>query len=120
MSLKASSSYQIYSGYIRLRNNHDANVITVPYAGVLGSWSEAPIWSRQSPEFDKRFLMPKLKALNNFQPDSSAATGVYSDEFTFVPLKEKVILNGTLGPYILPGMNMFFKSRCVVIIVCFV
>ncbi|KAJ3411267.1 hypothetical protein HDV05_002451 [Chytridiales sp. JEL 0842] len=41
--------FPVYSGYINITNNVDFKYQTVPYAGMVGDWSAAPIWSRNSP-----------------------------------------------------------------------
>ncbi|KAJ3023822.1 UNVERIFIED_CONTAM: hypothetical protein HDU68_008447, partial [Siphonaria sp. JEL0065] len=43
------SLYPIYGGYINIVNDEDDNIITVPYAGVVGDWKNRPIWTRKSP-----------------------------------------------------------------------
>ncbi|KAI9354508.1 peptidase S8/S53 domain-containing protein [Zopfochytrium polystomum] len=37
--------FPIFSGYIKITNNVDDTVINVPYAGMVGSWSNSPIFS---------------------------------------------------------------------------
>ncbi|KAI9363437.1 peptidase S8/S53 domain-containing protein [Zopfochytrium polystomum] len=37
--------FPIFSGYIKITNNIDDSTINVPYAGMVGNWKEAPIFS---------------------------------------------------------------------------
>jgi subtilisin family serine protease len=67
-----------YSGYIVVSNDVEEMPIHVPYAGVIGDWSEAPIFSRVSP--------------------SIGSTGLFDMEKNPI---EKVV-NGTKGIYIKP------------------
>ncbi|KAJ3332200.1 hypothetical protein HDU76_000973 [Blyttiomyces sp. JEL0837] len=43
--------YPIYSGYIKISNDLDEVPATVPYAGIVGSWKDAPIFVKSSPSF---------------------------------------------------------------------
>ncbi|KAJ1555974.1 hypothetical protein HK405_009561 [Cladochytrium tenue] len=42
--------FPIYSGYINIANSKEDLTVTVPYAGMVGSWKEAPLLSVDSPE----------------------------------------------------------------------
>ncbi|KAJ1553296.1 hypothetical protein HK405_008339 [Cladochytrium tenue] len=41
--------FPIYSGYINITNSKEDLTVTVPYAGMVGSWKEAPLLSVNSP-----------------------------------------------------------------------
>ncbi|KAJ3296415.1 hypothetical protein HDU76_006728 [Blyttiomyces sp. JEL0837] len=43
--------FPIYSGFVKLSNDHDDNVVTVPYTGMVGYWKDAPIFARNSSIF---------------------------------------------------------------------
>lgn len=48
-----AGEYPVYSGYIAVTTSKSASPIaTVPFAGMVGSWTNAPVWSRVSPSFD--------------------------------------------------------------------
>ncbi|KAI9360843.1 peptidase S8/S53 domain-containing protein [Zopfochytrium polystomum] len=65
--------YPIYSGYIRI-NSTDATapVVTVPYAGMVGAWKQAPVlsvnapftWGRASGFYDAATISPLPSAMN--------------------------------------------------------
>ncbi|KAI9346747.1 peptidase S8/S53 domain-containing protein [Zopfochytrium polystomum] len=68
--------FPIYSGYLAVSNNLDATVQHVPYAGVVGNWTDAPVLAKQSTEFS-----PKI--------------GCYEDEGGVTPVKSGFQFNGT-------------------------
>ncbi|KAJ3009973.1 UNVERIFIED_CONTAM: hypothetical protein HDU68_002402 [Siphonaria sp. JEL0065] len=84
-----ASLYPIYGGYISIVNDEDDNVITVPYAGVVGDWKNRPIWTRKSASVAARLFSPVagIKVEN-------AATGIYADT-QFNPVKANSVVNGT-------------------------
>ncbi|KAI9346746.1 hypothetical protein DFJ73DRAFT_464563 [Zopfochytrium polystomum] len=60
--------FPIFSGYLAVCNNLDATVQHVPYAGVVGKWTDAPVLAKQSTEF-------------------SSKIGCYEDEGGVTPVK---------------------------------
>ncbi|KAI9325422.1 peptidase S8/S53 domain-containing protein, partial [Zopfochytrium polystomum] len=38
--------FPIFSGFVRVTNNFDDDTVTVPYAGMVGNWTDAGIFSR--------------------------------------------------------------------------
>ncbi|KAJ3170811.1 hypothetical protein HK101_011325 [Irineochytrium annulatum] len=73
--------FPIYSGFITVKNGESTSV--VPYAGMVGSWKDAPVWSRNSPSFTKGFLAGLGFPL---AANATAATGAYDDTLSFAPL----------------------------------
>ncbi|KAI9329163.1 peptidase S8/S53 domain-containing protein [Obelidium mucronatum] len=82
--------HTVYGGYVSIVNDYDDEVITIPYAGVVGSYKKRGIWSRKSP-----YLVSWLSATVK-RNVSTAATGVYSDWFN-TPIRANSVINGTLG-----------------------
>ncbi|KAI9363433.1 peptidase S8/S53 domain-containing protein, partial [Zopfochytrium polystomum] len=39
------TTYPVFSGYIKITNNVDDSAVNVPYAGMVGNWKQAPIFS---------------------------------------------------------------------------
>lgn len=66
---KANSKLlSIYSGFITITPIGSASsypAVSVPYAGMLGQWNKAAVWSRDSPSFTEQF-------------GSIASTGIYN------------------------------------------
>ncbi|KAJ3009974.1 UNVERIFIED_CONTAM: hypothetical protein HDU68_002403, partial [Siphonaria sp. JEL0065] len=88
------SLYPIYGGYINIVNDEDDNIITVPYAGIVGDWKNRPIWTRKSPSVAARLLSPAVGS-----KVSQAATGIYNN-LKFTPLQANAIVNGTKGGFV--------------------
>ncbi|KAJ3332201.1 hypothetical protein HDU76_000974 [Blyttiomyces sp. JEL0837] len=42
------SLYPVYSGYIKVSNDVDETLTTVPYVGMVGDWNSAPIFAKNS------------------------------------------------------------------------
>ncbi|KAI8846717.1 hypothetical protein BC829DRAFT_262374 [Chytridium lagenaria] len=95
--------FPVYSGYIAVAIAGGANhrvVATVPYAGMVGSWKDAPIWSRNSWVYTNRYLRPTWGTAANI----TASTGLYAAR-TFAPLRTAQpwsIVNATRGAFLLP------------------
>ncbi|KAI9346727.1 peptidase S8/S53 domain-containing protein [Zopfochytrium polystomum] len=68
--------FPTFSGYLAVSNNLDATVQHVPYAGVVGNWTDAPVLAKQSTEFT-----PKV--------------GCYEDEGGVTPVTSGFQFNGT-------------------------
>ncbi|KAJ3107299.1 hypothetical protein HDU97_004438 [Phlyctochytrium planicorne] len=86
----------IYSGYVVLTNTDGEKLVSVPYAGVVGSWREAKVWSRKSASFDQNLVQAAdaLGKLGITVPSTpSLSTGVYHvQDFTPVVSSETVSL----------------------------
>ncbi|KAI9324781.1 peptidase S8/S53 domain-containing protein [Zopfochytrium polystomum] len=72
----AGQRFPIFSDYLAVSNNLDATVQHVPYAGVVGNWTDAPVLAKHSTEFS-----PKI--------------GCYEDEGGVTPVKSGFQFNGT-------------------------
>ncbi|KAI9345283.1 peptidase S8/S53 domain-containing protein [Obelidium mucronatum] len=68
--------YPVYGGYVKIVNDYDEHVINVPYAGVVGSWKDRAVWSRNSPSV-------------------GIATGAF--DLAFNPISENLSVNATAG-----------------------
>ncbi|KAJ3111009.1 hypothetical protein HDU96_006055 [Phlyctochytrium bullatum] len=100
--------YPVYSGYIQFSQIADEAsgvadrtvVASIPYAGVVGSWRDAPIWSKRSTLYSNNFLRAIWKTAANI----TSATGAYADR-KFEPLRTTApwsVLNATSGITLLP------------------
>ncbi|KAJ3107290.1 hypothetical protein HDU97_004429 [Phlyctochytrium planicorne] len=96
--------FPIFSGYIQLSTIEGASkkvVASVPYAGMVGSWKDAQVWSRNSPFFTELFLKNYFPTAGS---NNTASTGFYAD-LTFDPLKISEpfsVVNATQGGMVLP------------------
>ncbi|KAJ3110894.1 hypothetical protein HDU96_006171 [Phlyctochytrium bullatum] len=97
--------YPVYSGYIQLYQVADEAagladrtvVASVPYAGVVGAWRDAPIWSRKSNLFAQAVIG---RPATNF----TSLTGAYADR-KYESLRTTApwsVLNATAGITFLP------------------
>ncbi|KAI8618524.1 peptidase S8/S53 domain-containing protein [Chytriomyces sp. MP71] len=100
-----SDLYPIYSGYIVISASNQLEYpISIPFAGVAGSWKKKRIWSRISPS-----LVSKWGNLQNI-PATAVTTALFADQY-LTPLKQKgSTLNGTEGAalLILPTCTSYF------------
>ncbi|KAJ3025640.1 UNVERIFIED_CONTAM: hypothetical protein HDU68_006924 [Siphonaria sp. JEL0065] len=99
----------VYGGYITIVNDVDDHKITIPWAGVAGSWKKKNIWTRSSPSVVSKWLAPTVARIHpHIKVNNAGATGVYQD-LTFNTLAANSNLNATFGAHILaiPG----FSSR---------
>ncbi|KAJ3344562.1 hypothetical protein HDU91_000192, partial [Kappamyces sp. JEL0680] len=87
----------VFSGYIRVANDLDESPSHVPYAGVVGSWNDAPIWSRNSPTFTAWIKNLQDAVGVQSSATTSAATGLYAADFGFNPIAAGATLNATDG-----------------------
>ncbi|KAJ3118099.1 hypothetical protein HDU96_003867 [Phlyctochytrium bullatum] len=94
--------YPIYSGFVRIAVAGEAEpVASVPFAGMVGRWRDAPIWIRKSPIFANQWLFPNFPGLNR-NVNNTFSTGVYSSALDFAPLPASgTTLNLTDGAAIL-------------------
>ncbi|KAJ3107295.1 hypothetical protein HDU97_004434 [Phlyctochytrium planicorne] len=98
-STAVAGLYPVYSGYINIAlQGEKEKIASVPFAGVVGSWKDAPIWSRNSPSYAANFLQPTFGTADNI----TASTGVFDSSFSFEPLKSGATLNATDGIVVLP------------------
>ncbi|KAJ3027260.1 UNVERIFIED_CONTAM: hypothetical protein HDU68_004175 [Siphonaria sp. JEL0065] len=89
------SLYTVYGGYISIVNDNDDEIITVPYAGVVGSMKKRNVWSRNSSSLATRWLSPAVG-----RAVVTASTGLYKDA-TYSSLQANTVINGTIGARIL-------------------
>ncbi|KAJ3107287.1 hypothetical protein HDU97_004426 [Phlyctochytrium planicorne] len=95
--------FPIFSGYIQLSALDGSSkkiVASVPYAGMVGSWKDAPVWSRNSPFFTELFFKSYFPLAGN----NTASTGFFAD-LKFNPLKTSEpfsVVNATTGGVVLP------------------
>ncbi|KAJ3118576.1 hypothetical protein HDU96_000528 [Phlyctochytrium bullatum] len=91
--------YPMYSGFIVISSDQD-ETITVPYAGMVGRWRDAPVWSKSSPSYNAwlRGAFPTAPA------NATAATGFYRDT-TFQPIVEGSVVNVTANPFLLTAVS---------------
>ncbi|KAJ3076949.1 hypothetical protein HDU98_010224 [Podochytrium sp. JEL0797] len=86
----------VYGGYITITNSKDDAVISVPYAGVIGSWKAKNFWSRNSTSLNSKWLTPFFsKYFGANYTAGSASTGLYEGDGLFNPLKAQDVINGT-------------------------
>ncbi|KAJ3218462.1 hypothetical protein HDU67_005558 [Dinochytrium kinnereticum] len=91
--------FPVYSGFLTLSSN-GMPVASVPYAGMVGSWRDAPIWSRVSPTFTTRYLGGVWRVASNI----TSTTGAFASR-SFVPLRTAEpfsVVNATRGMTLLP------------------
>ncbi|KAJ3205250.1 hypothetical protein HDU67_008940 [Dinochytrium kinnereticum] len=95
--------FPIYSGYVVVDAEGD-KVASVPYAGLVGAWRDAPIWVRKSAKYNTIFnaVRPALARIG--YPASANATfttGVYSpaDQWSRV-IPENSVYNLTRSPLV--------------------
>ncbi|KAJ3107289.1 hypothetical protein HDU97_004428 [Phlyctochytrium planicorne] len=94
--------FPIFSGFLQLSTVEGATkqvVASVPYAGMVGSWRDAPVWCRNSPAYRKGFLRTRFEIAANV----TASTGFFAD-FHFDPLSlsENSVVNVTSGAVVMP------------------
>ncbi|KAI8833352.1 peptidase S8/S53 domain-containing protein [Chytridium lagenaria] len=92
--------FPVYSGFVKIAVAGDLEpVASVPFAGMVGSWRDAPIWVRNSPIYTEQFLSQYPISEN-----TTASTGIFAPDFTFTPLNDKTpdTLSGTDGIIVLP------------------
>ncbi|KAJ3099683.1 hypothetical protein HDU96_010592 [Phlyctochytrium bullatum] len=93
--------FPIYSGYVVVSQSGAADadpLASVPYAGVVGSWRDAPIWSRKSASFDNVLFeaAPGLEALGlGLAENATLTTGLYTLDSGFVPITKGANVNGS-------------------------
>ncbi|ORY41834.1 subtilisin-like protein [Rhizoclosmatium globosum] len=110
-----SSLYAVYGGYISIVNDYDDNVISVPYAGVVGDWKNRNIWTRKSASLASKWLIPSVKSLG-FKGDITAfaSTGAFPDLSFKTPVARNAVVNMTSsnGLFLLPlpSMNARFAE----------
>ncbi|KAJ3387638.1 hypothetical protein HDU80_000120 [Chytriomyces hyalinus] len=87
----AQTAYPIYSGYIRVvASNQPEHPIHVPYAGLVGSYKNKGIWSRNSSSLATKWGGPLG------YPPSIVKTGLYSPT-SLTPLRDGDTINATVG-----------------------
>ena len=77
--------WPIFSGFLVVSNDRN-ETLQVPYAGVLGNWTNAPVFVRQSPFMNKAF-------------NAKVTTGVFNNQLKKVPK-----VNVVYGAVILPAI----------------
>ncbi|KAJ3218456.1 hypothetical protein HDU67_005552 [Dinochytrium kinnereticum] len=93
--------FPVYSGYISVAIAGELEpVASVPFAGMVGSWRDAPIWVRNSPAYTELFL----KATFDVPENATAATGIYDTSLSFQPLSTSspTTLSATEGIVVMP------------------
>ncbi|KAJ3097025.1 hypothetical protein HDU96_000560, partial [Phlyctochytrium bullatum] len=79
--------FPIYSGYITFSPAGEPDVVaSVPYAGMVGRWRDAPIWIRKSPSYTAQYLRPSFPTA---PLNATYSAGFYADR-TFTPLNPTV------------------------------
>ncbi|KAJ3107286.1 hypothetical protein HDU97_004425 [Phlyctochytrium planicorne] len=102
-STAVAGLFPVYSGFIQLSSVDGAAkkiVASVPFAGMVGSWRDAPVWSRNSWVYTNRFL----KTNYNTAANVTATTGFFAD-LKFNPLRTSApysVVNATKGGIVLP------------------
>ncbi|KAJ3218460.1 hypothetical protein HDU67_005556 [Dinochytrium kinnereticum] len=96
--------YPIYSGYVVVKVDGD-KVASVPYAGLVGDWRQAPVWSRKSAAFDNALY----QAYDSLKPfgielaeNATATTGVSTKAAAFSPIQQGAAVNLTEGLLVFP------------------
>ncbi|KAJ3207860.1 hypothetical protein HDU67_007185 [Dinochytrium kinnereticum] len=93
--------FPVYSGYIIVDADGD-KVASVPYAGLVGPWKDAPVWVRKSEKYNNaiRTLAPALaRAGYPASANATFSTGVYSpaDQWSRV-VPSNAVFNLTRSP----------------------
>ncbi|KAJ3192789.1 hypothetical protein HK101_005963 [Irineochytrium annulatum] len=106
--------FPIYSGYITfaLAGQPSEPIATVPYAGMVGDWNSAPVWSRKSAAFDD-FTTSQLQSE---AANATSAAGLYDGSGSFVPLQTGAVINATEGAYILTTTSVTSRRAFVDVI----
>jgi hypothetical protein len=86
-------NFPIYSGYIAISNDIDDIVTRVPYAGVVGDWNSAPVWTRLSPSYNNQIGI--------------GSTGLYTSSISLV---SNSVLNTTIDNFFLLYCELSFSS----------
>ncbi|KAJ3228006.1 hypothetical protein HDU81_006373 [Chytriomyces hyalinus] len=74
--------FPIYSGYIAIvASNQPDYRMTVPFAGVIGSWKAQNIWLRKSASLVESWA--QTEAVQEV-PDGAVSTGLYDNNFTAI------------------------------------
>ncbi|KAJ3107280.1 hypothetical protein HDU97_004419 [Phlyctochytrium planicorne] len=95
--------FPIFSGYLQLSASEGATktvVARVPYAGMVGSWRDAPVWCRNSEAYTDDYLRRRFQVTDNV----TASTGIFAD-FNFNPLSSSEsysLVNATTGGVVMP------------------
>ncbi|KAJ3096230.1 hypothetical protein HDU97_006087 [Phlyctochytrium planicorne] len=83
--------YPIHSGYLVI-SSYAEKAVSVPYAGIVGKWKAARIWSRNSPYLFTSVLQDNSAAFENFGvnvPETlELKTGVYFNHSSLSLLNE--------------------------------
>ncbi|KAI8848405.1 peptidase S8/S53 domain-containing protein [Chytridium lagenaria] len=82
--------YPVYSGYIVVSAG-EQKLASVPYAGLVGDWRAAPIWSRTSAKFDTVLPLAAggLEELGiPVAENATASTGLYAFDSAFYKGKD--------------------------------
>ncbi|KAJ3213181.1 hypothetical protein HDU67_003196 [Dinochytrium kinnereticum] len=95
--------FPIYSGYVTISSDGD-KVASVPYAGLVGAWRDAPIWVRKSAAFDAglQAIAPLLaRARYPASANATMTTGVYAvaDNWSKT-VTENAVYNLTRSPLV--------------------
>ncbi|KAJ3411913.1 hypothetical protein HDV05_001494 [Chytridiales sp. JEL 0842] len=72
-----AARYPIYSGYLVIRNDQDDIVQRIAYAGIVGDWSQAPSFSKNSPSLQRALAASPLFSSLGFRSNSSASVGAF-------------------------------------------
>ncbi|KAJ3114738.1 hypothetical protein HDU96_001737 [Phlyctochytrium bullatum] len=98
--------FPVYSGYVvvneKSASGFEGKLASVPYAGVVGAWRDAPVWSRKSANYDS--FIPAASFLLGVDPAPNAtlSTGLYQYSSGFAPLKTNDSVSISDGAIILP------------------
>ncbi|KAI8622146.1 peptidase S8/S53 domain-containing protein [Chytriomyces sp. MP71] len=96
----SADAYPIYSGYIIIKaSNQPDHDISIPYAGMIGSYKSKAIWTRNSASLAKRWAIAKQLKI----PAKSVRAGIFDNDWK--PLSEGYKLNGTDGVYLLAAAS---------------
>ncbi|KAJ3107301.1 hypothetical protein HDU97_004440 [Phlyctochytrium planicorne] len=97
--------FPVYSGYIVVSVD-GKKAASVPYAGMVGKWKDAPIWSRHSKGFDLS-LQTSVFGLSEYgitvAPNATLPAGLYVKD-GFHPVTETTVFQNisSTGAYIAP------------------
>ncbi|KAI8828894.1 peptidase S8/S53 domain-containing protein [Chytriomyces cf. hyalinus JEL632] len=79
------SLFPIYSGYIAIvASNQPDYRMTVPFAGVIGSWKAQNIWLRNSASLVESWAQTEVVQEATGIPDGAVSTGLYDANFTAI------------------------------------
>jgi subtilisin family serine protease len=93
-----SNLFPVFSGYITVTNDIDNQIIRIPYAGMKGDWSAAPIFVRNSPLLAQAQASNPIFSSQGFRTTTTPSVGAYLRDGQFTPVpSNRTLINGRDG-----------------------